>query len=69
MQAQKIPITTLPWEVPYIVYRYGSRAAGTSKIESFVVIVNGLQRITKHSIMEVAAVLDPPLIYLDYIPY
>ena len=49
-----------------------SRAAVTSKMECFVVIVNGFQPltiITKHSNLAVAAVLDPPLIYPDYIPY
>ena len=37
--------------------RGGSRTAGTSKKERFVIIVNGFQR----SILNVAAVLDPPL--------
>ena len=44
--------------------RGGDRAAATSKIERFVIIVNGwkpLTIITKHSILDVAAVLDPPL--------
>ena len=44
--------------------RDGSRAAATSKIERFVIIVNGwkpLTVITKRSILEVAAALDPPL--------
>ena len=42
----------------------GSRAAATSKMEGFVIIVNGFQPltiITKHSILDVAAALDPPL--------
>ena len=42
----------------------GSRTAATSKMQLFVVIVNGLQPltiITKCSIFDVAAVLDPPL--------
>ena len=42
----------------------GSRAAATSKIECFVIIVNGwkpLTIITKHFILDVAAALDPPL--------
>ena len=34
--------------------RGGSRAAGTSKMERFVIIVNGF-------ILDVAAALDPPL--------
>ena len=44
--------------------RGGSRTAATSKMECFVIIVNGFQPltiITKHSILDVAAVLDPPL--------
>ena len=72
MQAQKIRITNLPWEVPCIIYRGGSRAATTSKMELFVVIINSLQPlavITKGSTLDVAAVLDLPLIYPDYIPY
>ena len=38
---------------------------GTSKMERFVIIVNGwkaLTIITKHSILDVAAVLDPSLL-------
>ena len=41
-----------------------SRAAASSKMECFVIIVNGFQPvtiITKHSILDVAAVLDLPL--------
>ena len=44
--------------------RDGSRAAATSKMECFVIIVNSFQPlaiITKHSILDVAAALDPPL--------
>ena len=44
--------------------RGGSMAATTSKMERFVIIVNGLQLltiITKRSILDVAAALDPPL--------
>ena len=47
------------------IFRGGSRAAATSKMECFVIIVNGFQPltvITKHSILYVAAALDPPLI-------
>ena len=46
------------------VTRGGSRAAATSKMECFVIIVNGrktLTIITKRSILDVAAGLDPPL--------
>ena len=48
-----------------IVIRGRSRAAVISKMERFVIIVNGFQpltMITKRSILDVAAVLDPPLI-------
>ena len=41
-----------------------SKAAVTSKIERFVIIVNGfklLTIITKRSTLDVAAALDPPL--------
>ena len=41
-----------------IQLRGGSRAAATSKMERFVIIVNGF---TKRFILDVAAVLDPPL--------
>ena len=42
----------------------GSRTAATSKMERFVVIVNGWKPLTiikKSSMLDVAAVLDPPL--------
>ena len=48
-----------------IFLRGGSRTAATSKMECFVIIVNGFQPltiITKRSILNVAAVLDPPLL-------
>ena len=38
--------------------RGGSRTAATSKMEHFVIIVNGF---TKRSISDVSAALDPPL--------
>ena len=44
--------------------RGGSRTAPTSKMELFVITLNGFQPltiITKSSILDVAAVLDPPL--------
>ena len=43
----------------------GSRTTATSKMECFVIIVNGwkpLTIITKHFILDVAAALDPPLL-------
>ena len=45
------------------IVRGGSRTAATSKMERFVIIVNGFQLpiVTKGSILDVAAVLDPPL--------
>ena len=49
---------------PHTASRGGSRAAATSKMERFVIIVNGwkpLTIITKRSILDVAAALDPPL--------
>ena len=50
------------------IIRGGSRAAATSKMECFfLIIVNGIQPLTiiiKHSILDVAAALDPPLIMI-----
>ena len=49
-----------------LIFRGGSRTAATSKMEHFVIIVNGLKPltiITKRSILDVAAVLDPPPIF------
>ena len=51
---------------PDFIYRFrgGSRTVATSKMERFVIIVNGFQTlaiITKRSNLNVAAVLDPPL--------
>ena len=50
--------------INYYISRGGSRTAATSKIERFVIIVNGwktLTIITKRSILDVTALLDPPL--------
>ena len=50
------------------VNRGGSRTAATSKMERFVIIVNGwkpLTIITKRSILDVAAILDPRLVNLS----
>ena len=52
-------------EQNFTVIRGGSRTAATSKMERFVIIVNGFQPltiITKRSILDVAAALDPPLV-------
>ena len=51
----------------YCLIRGGSGTAVTSKMERFVIIVNGFQPltiITKRSILDVAAVLDPPLLII-----
>ena len=48
----------------------GSRAAATSKMERFVILVNGFQPltiITKRSIFEAAAALDPYFTLLHFI--
>ena len=45
------------------VSKGGSKTATAWKMKYFVIIVNGFQSltvITKHSILDVAAVLDPP---------
>ena len=47
------------------IIRGGSRAVATSKMECFVIIVNSFQLLTiirKHSILDVATALGPPLI-------
>ena len=52
-------------KIIFILIRRGSRATATSKIERFVIIVNGFQPltiITKRSILDLAAALDPPLV-------
>ena len=49
----------------YDIHRGGSRTAVTSTMDHFVIIVNGwkpLTIITKTSILDIAAVLDSPLI-------
>ena len=46
------------------MFRGESRTAATSKVEPFVIIVNSwkpLTVVTKSSTLDVAAVLDPPL--------
>ena len=48
-----------------MMFRGGSRTAATSKMEHFVIINNGWKPLTittKSSILDVAAILDPPLI-------
>ena len=52
--------------VLYPLIRGGSRTAATSKMEFFVIIVNGFHLLTiftKSSILGVAAILDPPLLH------
>ena len=50
--------------ISFVKSRGGSRAAATSNMEYFVIIVNGFQPltiVTKRSILDVAAALDPSL--------
>ena len=50
-------------------YRGGSRTATSSKMDLFVITANGFQPltiITKGSILDVAVVLDPPLVKSFY---
>ena len=50
-----------------VLLRGGSRTAAASKMELFVIIVNSwkpLTIITKRSVLDIAAVLDPPLLLL-----
>ena len=52
--------------------RGGSRTPATSKMERFVILVNGwnsLTIITKRSILDVAASLDPPLMPCSCLNY
>ena len=76
-------IVSQPWQVfcypflkIYLIHHYSqttlhkgrSRAALTSKMERFVIIVNGFQPltiITKRSILDVAAARDLPLLHLS----
>ena len=58
------PLSIRGREIEEDTTRGGSRAAATSKMERFVIIVSGwkpLTIITKRSILDVAAALDPPL--------
>ena len=61
----KKSVPLLPEEtVKYTHLRGGSRAAATSRMVCFVIIVNEFQPltiITKHSILDTPAALDPPL--------
>ena len=58
------------WSSNHETFRGRFRTAATSKKERFVRIVNGFQPltiITKRSISDVAAVLDPPLPFIPYL--
>ena len=66
-------VAILPTFCWSMICRGGSRTTATSKMECFVIIVNGFQPltvITKRSILDVAAVLDQPLIWWwnSYVP-
>ena len=55
---------TIPSNKRRQLLRGGSRTAATSKMDRFVIIINGwkpLTIITRGSILDVAAVLGPPL--------
>ena len=65
VQCEILSILQISPEKKIMIVRGGSRAAATSKMECFAIIVSGFQSltiITKHSILDVAAVLDLPLI-------
>ena len=52
------------------VIRGGSRAAATSKMERFVIIVHAWKSLTittKRSILNVVAALDPPLVIESFV--
>ena len=73
-------LSYLPWQKKYPnlkttfdiwskakLSRGGSRTAVASKMKHYMIIVNGFQLltiITKRSILDVAAALDPPLLIL-----
>ena len=60
-----LTITVVLSKITVMVTRGGSRVASSSKMECFVIINNGfkpLTIITKRSILDVAAVLDLPLV-------
>ena len=55
----------MSWKTEHLKSRGGSRFAATSKMERFVIIVNGWKPLTgiiKRSILDVAAALDSPLL-------
>ena len=61
----KFSFLLAPWINKGNLFRGGSRTATTSRMERLLIIVNGwkpLTIITKHSILDVAAALDPPLL-------
>ena len=62
---REMRIKSTAMKVVVSISRGGSRAAATSKMKCFLIIVNGrkpLTIITKHSILDVATALDPSLI-------
>ena len=55
----------MPEKYKHLISRGVSKAAATSKMERIVIVVNGWKRltiITKRSILDISAALDPPLI-------
>ena len=66
-----INVTLLKLQMFFQIIRDGSRAAATSKMKSFVIIVNGFQLLTitiKPTILIVATVLDLPLNHIPLKP-
>ena len=62
--ALNVLMCTKYYDPPTLILSLASRAAAISKKERFVITVIGFQPltiITKHTILDVAAVLDPPL--------
>ena len=60
------PATLLKKRLCHRCFKSGSRTAATSKMEGFVIIVNSFLPLTiikKRSILDVAAILDPPLCF------
>ena len=58
-------MSILVFILQFFIVRGRSRAAATSKMEHFVITVNGFQPltiITKRSILDVGAALDSPMI-------
>ena len=63
-----VTLERMQMDMREFVVRGGSRTAATSKMERFVIIVNGWKPLTittKRSILDVAAVLEPLLMVVE----